>query len=380
MKIIPYGRQFIDQSDIRQVSKSLKSDLITTGKYVQKFENVVGKKINSKFVLSCSSGTAALHLSFLAINLKKNDVVVMPSINFIASYNLCKSLGAKIFLADVDKFTGQMTPKTLIECIKKNKIKKIKLLITMYLGGYPENVKEFYLIKKKFNCLLIEDACHAFGAKYKLKNKFFNIGSCKHSDLCVFSLHPVKTITSGEGGILTTNNKKLYQRALSLRSHGIIRNKNFHWKYNVVLNGFNYRLSDINCALALSQFKKIKKFITFRKKIFNLYKKEFKDLKFIKIPRYSLNNYPSYHLFVAIFNFKNFTKDKFLIYLKRKKIIAQFHYIPIYKFLIYDKKLKLPSAEKYFKYAVSLPIYYPIELKRVKKIVKLIKYFFKNQK
>lgn len=165
-QIIPYNKQFIDNSDIKLVSKALKQELITTGVFVKKFENSIKRLLKPKFVISCTSGTAALHLSLLSINLRSEDVIIMPSINFIAIYNLSKTMGAKIFLADVDPVTGQMTPETLMKCIKKNNIKKIKAIITMYLGGYPESVVELYKIKKKFKCFLIEDACHALGAQY----------------------------------------------------------------------------------------------------------------------------------------------------------------------------------------------------------------------
>ena len=173
MNIIPYGRQYIDNIDINFVSKALKEDLITTGSYVKKFEKKISKFLKVKYVASCNSGTSALHLAFMAINLKKDDVIIMPAINFIAAYNMARLMNAKIFLADVDSLTGQMTPKTLLECIKNNKLKKIKAIVTMYLGGYPENVIEFYNIKKKFNCFLIEDACHALGAKYLFRKNFY---------------------------------------------------------------------------------------------------------------------------------------------------------------------------------------------------------------
>ena len=148
MKNIPYGRQHIDSSDIKAVSKALKADLITTGDYVKEFEKKITKLLRVRFAVSCNSGTSAIHLAFLSINLSKNDVVIMPAINFIAAYNLAKIMGANIFLADVDPSTGQMTPEKLLECIKKNKLKKVKVIVTMYLGGYPENVIEFYKIKK----------------------------------------------------------------------------------------------------------------------------------------------------------------------------------------------------------------------------------------
>ena len=149
MNIIPYGKQSIDNKDIKQVVKSLKEELLTSGKSVELFEKKIKNYLKSKFVLTCTSGTAAIHLALKSINLKKGDVVIMPSVNFISSYNISKILGAKVFLSDVDPITGQMTPGNVEECIKRNKIKKIKLLITMYLGGYPENILSFYNLKKK---------------------------------------------------------------------------------------------------------------------------------------------------------------------------------------------------------------------------------------
>ena len=311
MKNINYGRQFIDNKDINEVKKSLKLNLITTGSYVKKFENLI-QKLKVKYAVSCTSGTAALHLAFLAIDLKKNDVVVMPAVNFIASYNLCKQIGAKVYLADVDPSTGQMTKETILKCIKENKIKKIKLIITMYLGGYPEGINDFYLLKKKFRCFLIEDACHALGAKYYIKKRIFTVGQCRHSDICVFSLHPLKTITSGEGGIICTNKNLLNKKLLQTRSHGIIRNKKIHWKYEIKEPGLNYRLSDINCALGYSQLKKIHKFINYRKKISDHYKKLFQNSNFVKFPPYDPKNKPSYHLVILNFIFKKKIKIKII--------------------------------------------------------------------
>ena len=230
---IPYGKQHIDKSDLQMVSKSLKEPLITTGNFVKKFENNLSNFLKVKSAISCNSGTAALHLAFLASDLKKNDIVIMPAINFISAYSMCKQLGAKIYLADVDLETGQMTPKSLLECIKINKLKKIKIILTMYMGGFPENLIEFHKIKKKFNCLLIEDACHAFGSEYKFNKKLIKVGACKHSDISTFSLHPLKPITTAEGGIITTNNELMAKKIKNFRSHGIIRNNKFHWKYDI---------------------------------------------------------------------------------------------------------------------------------------------------
>jgi len=381
MTIIPYGKQFIDNDDIKLVSKSLKQNLITTGNFVKKFENKISTLLKVKYALSCSSGTAALHLAYEAIKLKKNDIVVMPAINFIAAYSMAKKLGARVILADVDPDTGQMTPETLINTIKKNKIKRIKAIVTMYLGGYPENVYEFYKIKKKFKSYLIEDACHALGAKYEFNKKNISVGSCKHSDICTFSMHPVKTITSGEGGIITTNKIGLYKRILLLRSHGIVK-KN-HWSYEVKSEGYNYRLSDINCALAISQLIKITKFINFRKKIFNFYNKNLVDNYFINPSKFKNIKFSSFHLFIIKINFDMLKENKdFLIdYMLKKKIILQFHYKPIFLFKdVFKQKFNIndfKGSMKYYSSFVSLPIFFKLSERQLLNIVKNVKTFIR---
>ena len=382
MNKIPYGRQYIDKSDSLIVRNSLKETLITTGKYVKKFEAKLSNFFKVKNAITCNSGTAALHLAFMAADLKKNDVVVMPAVNFISAYNMCRQLGAKIYLADVDRRTGQMTPNLLLDCIKVNKIKKIKLILTMYMGGYPENILPFYKIKKKFSCLLIEDACHAFGAQYKYKNKFIKVGSCKHSDISTFSLHPLKPITTGEGGIVTTNNNKIAKKIKNLRSHGIIKRHKFQWQYNIIEPGYNYRLSDINSALGISQLRKIKSFLSQRKKIYNHYKLELNEFKnIINFPNYNIRNNPAYHLVLININFKRLkiNKDLFLKYLNNKNIICQFHYIPIYKFSLYkNKKIKLGGSEEYYNTTLSIPIFHTLNTKKQDKVIKIIKNFFKK--
>ena len=199
MKYIPYGKQFIDNNDKKFVINALSNDLITTGPFIKKFENKLKKYLKCNYSYVCSSGTASLHLSMLSLELKKGDIILMPAINFVASYNMAKTMNLKVYLVDVDENTGQITPEKILDCIRRNKLKKIKALITMYHGGYPENVKKIYDIKKKYNFFIIEDACHALGSEYQYKNIFYKVGSCKHADISTFSLHPLKTITSGEG-------------------------------------------------------------------------------------------------------------------------------------------------------------------------------------
>lgn len=381
MNYIPYGRQFLDKEDKKQVISSLSKDLITTGSIVQKFEKKLNKYLKCKFSFVCSSGTAAIHLAMLSIGLKKNDVILMPAINFIASYNIAKSMELKVYLVDVHEYTGQITSETILKCIKENKLKKIKALVTMYHGGYPENLKNFYKLKKKYDFFIIEDACHALGSEYKHKNNLIKIGSCKHSDVSTFSLHPVKTITSGEGGIVTTNNSKIARNIKLFRSHGIQRNTNKHWQYDILRHGFNYRLSDINCSLGLSQLKKINFFLKKREKIYQHYYIKLKNFnENLTLPNYSKNIKPSFHLFIININFQNIKKNKnlFMQYLIRNKILAQQHYIPIYKFTIYNKKkIIFTGAESYYKNSVSIPLYVGLKIKTQDKIIKIIKNYFK---
>lgn len=379
MKKIPYGRQSISNQDKKFVLKSLESNLITTGLNVTEFQKKLKKYFESKHSLVCSSGTAGLHLAFLSINIKKNDNIIMPAINFIASYNMLSSLGANIYLSDVDSKTGQMSPELISKCIKMNKLKKIKAIVTMHLGGYPARILEYYKIKKRYKCFLIEDACHALGAKYKVLNKYYKIGSCKHSDIAVFSLHPVKTITTGEGGIICTNNDKIKNKIELLRSHGIQRTKK-HWIYDIRQCGYNYRLSDINCALGISQLKKINIFLSKRKQIYDYYKKKlgYYSNK-VKVFTYCSKTVPSYHLLLTSFNFKKMkiNKENFIKMLLKKNIILQQHYIPIFKFKkIFKQKINtrdFGGTLDYYKNTLSLPIYYELSKKKIDYILRTIK-------
>ncbi len=373
-----YGRQSISDNDIKNVKKSLRCKTLTQGPLVAKLENNFKKYLDSKYALVCSSGTAALHLSLLSIGIKKNDIIIMPSINFIAIYNLSISLGAKVILVDVDPLTGQMMPEKVLSLINsKNKV-KIKAIVTMNLGGYPENIKKFFDIKKKFGAYLIEDACHALGSRFQYNNKLKKIGSCKYSDISTFSLHAVKIITSGEGGVISTNNRFLAKRIETLRSHGLKKDKKYYWKYKHEDFGYNYRLSEINCSLAISQLSRIENFIKKRKKIAQYYVKNLTPLKnFITIPNYSNFNLSSFHLFVIHLNLNNLkgSKDSFFKFLNKKKIYPQFHYMPIYRIVKNFKHNlnKFENTEKYYKTAVSIPIYYDLTFKDQDHVIRSIK-------
>ena len=373
---IPYGYQTISKRDRKTVLKSLYSKFLTNGPATLEFEKKFKKFVNAKYAVSCSNGTSALHLCFMAIDLKKDEVVIVPVINFIASINMAYLMGAKIFFADVDKLTGQMTPDTLEKCINENKIKKIKAVVTMYNGGSANNAEEFFKLKKKYNFFLIEDACHALGSVYSEKKKS-KIGSNIFSDLSTFSFHPLKTITTGEGGMVATNNYKLNQKMILAKNHGMVRKKNnkhkYNWSYKIVYPGFNYRLNDISCSLGISQLNKINFFLKKRIKISNTYFTLLKKYKnYLHLANKEQNQNSANHLYIVILKKKivKLSRDKILQKLYQKKIFTQVHYIPIYKHPFYKKIAKgnYPNAEFYFQNCISLPIFPNLNTNQIKYI------------
>lgn len=386
-RYIPYSRQTIDTKDIKHVTSALRRDLITTGSLTNEFEKNFSKKTNVNFSVSCNSGTSAIHLALDAINLKSKDKVVIPAINFPAAANISKLYDAQIFFADVNPITGQMEPKNLEECIKKNNIKKLKVFFVMHNGGHSNYSKDFFKLKKKYNCYCIEDACHALGAKYS-KDKKDTIGNCRYSDITTFSFHPLKSITTGEGGMVSTNKKNFYIHMLKKRNHGfeLKKNKknNYNWKHVLNNTGFNFRLNDFQCALGISQLNKLEKFIKERNNIAKIYLKKLNALNdYIDLPK---NNkfYSAWHLFII--NFKldklKISREKIIQQLYKSKILTQVHYIPNYRhkpFLI-KKFGKFPGAEKYFSSCLSIPIYPNLKSRDLSYIIKNLRKILKKYK
>lgn len=371
--IINYGRQYIDRKDIDSVKNALKQDLITTGKFVKKFEASLSKYLNSKHVVSCNSGTSAILMSITALNLRKNANVIIPAINFVAAANMCKLLGYNVFFSDISPESGQISSKEILECAKKNNIKKIDLIFSMHLGGYPAHVIDLFKLKKKIKCYIIEDACHALGSSYKYNGKLQKVGNGKHADISTFSFHPLKTITTGEGGAVSTNNKYLANRIQLIRSHGIFNKKEMN--YDIKFIGYNFRLSDLNCALGFSQMKKINKILFLRRSIFKNYLKKinnFKDVINIMNEEYKSS---SCHLIIARINFSKLkiNKSKFFNILKKSGIICQFHYVPQYYFSAHKSKYVLKNTEDYYKNCISLPIHLMINKKKLDYIIIKIK-------
>ena len=371
--MITYGSQKIFKTDSLFLKESLNSKKISQGKYCLTFEKKLKEFFDVKYLTLSNSGTSAIHLGLESLNLKKGSIIIMPAITFVATLSIASKLGHKVYLADIDFETGQISKKTIIECINRNKIKP-DVIITMYMGGYVYELKEIYSLKKKYKCIIFEDACHAFGSEYfdKKTKKRFKIGSCKYSDVCTFSFHPLKTITTGEGGCLTTNNKKIAKRANLLASHGMEKNINNHTIYNVRTFGYNFRMSDLNAALGISQLKNIKTILLSRKKIYENYQNNLKNIDFVKENK---QNISSYHLFII--KIKN--KRKLLSIMKQNKIFCQYHYIPLYRFSVFKQNKKnLENSEKYFKHALSIPIHLGIKLNNQKKIIKILNKFIEK--
>ena len=371
--VIPYSRQLIDKSDISAVSKVLKSDFLTTGPKVNIFEKKLENFFGSKYASVVNSATSALHLACLALDLTKKDTVWTTPISFVASSNCALYCGAKVDFVDIDENTFNICEKKLEYKLKNSKKNKLPaIVIVVHLSGHPVNLKKIKYLSKKYNFKIIEDASHAVGSVYQNNQ----IGNCKYSDVCIFSFHPIKIITTGEGGALLTNSKKIYEKFSLLRSHGInknIKSNNNPWHYDQVFLGYNYRMNEIEAALGISQLRKLKKFLKERYKISEIYKSNL-NLKNIKFQHLIKDCKSSMHLFIIRVS----ESKRTIIYkeLKKNNIYTNFHYIPIYRHTFYKKyKIKydnFKNAEKYYKEAISIPLYCGLKIKTQMKIIKII--------
>lgn len=373
--MIPYSRQLIDNKDIIKVKKVLKSNFLTQGPEVIKFEKKICNFVDAKFAIATNSATSALHIACMSIGLNKGDLVWTSPNSFVASANCAEYCGARVDFVDIDISTFSISYEGLkkkIQNTKKNKLPKV--LIDVNFGGTSLERKEKYKLLKKHDIKIIEDSSHCIGSY----NKFEKIGSCKWSDISVFSFHPVKIITTGEGGMAITNNPSYGKKLKLFREHGITSRKKDHWFYSQVDLGYNYRMNEISAGLGISQLNKVKKFVKKRNIIANFYKELFsknQKIQFQKIPN---NTISAYHLFVVLLPKQ---RDRIFKILRKKGYFVQLHYIPIYRHYYYKKKYKyknsdFPNTEKYFKNAISLPIYPNLSLSKVKKLVNYILKFY----
>lgn len=363
MKKIPYGRQNITDADVQAVVEVLKSDFLTQGPHVKQFEDAFATYIGSKYAVAVSNGTAALHLSAMALDVKEGDKVITTPITFAASANCVKFCGGEVVFADIDPATYLLDVNSVRELLEKSPKGTYKGIIPVDFAGRANNLEEFRKLAEKYGLWIIEDACHAPGGYFKdSKNKIQNCGNGQFAELAIFSFHPVKHIAAGEGGMITTNDEKLYKRLLNLRTHGIqqdISKKIYNhgvWYYEMQELGYNYRLTDIQAALGTSQLKRADEGLKRRKEIAALYEKAFEDAIFIKGQAGVVEGH-AYHLYVV----EAEDRKGLINYLREQNIFAQVHYIPVHLMPYYRqfgwKEGDMPNAEKYYNNCLSLPIY-----------------------
>ena len=365
----PYSKPEITKSDIAKVTGVMKKGYLTQGSEIKAFESDIQKIFKSKYSTICNSGTAALHLVYSALGLGPNKGLLTTPITFLATANAARMCNAQVVFCDVDPETGLMTAELIEKALKKHK-NKIKVITVVHLGGQLCNMKAIAKIAKRYNCLVVEDACHAPGAIY---DKNYVSGSCKYSIASTFSFHAIKHIAMGEGGCITTNSKDIYEVVSSKRNHGIVRNKKLFinrnevhskWYYEMHSLGWNYRVDELTCALGRNQLTRLEKNIKRRKLLVKLYYKYLNDIEHLFLPVVSSNSSHSshsWHLFSVKIDFVKIKKSRseVMLELERYGIESQVHYIPLYLQPFYKEKniKKYKGANEYYKNTLSIPLY-----------------------
>lgn len=358
-KFLPYGKQEIDEDDIECVVRVLNDDFITQGPRIKEFEDKIASYCGAKYAVAFNSGTSALHGAYFALGLSKGDEMITTPNTFVATSNAALYLGAKVNFADVKLENGDLDVLKVEDKINP----KTKLITPVHYAGNPVEMDYLSEIAEKHDVKLIEDAAHALGAKFNGKK----IGSLKHSEMAMFSFHPVKHITTGEGGVIVTNDEDYYERLNLFRSHGITKENLLNesdgdWYYEMQHLGFNYRITDIQCALGISQLDKLDSFVKNRRKIAKTYNSIFEDNPYFDVTTENHKAESSYHLYPILL------KDEYVSYrreifskLRMEGIGVQVHYIPVYLQPYYQnlgfKKAECPVCEDFYKREISIPMY-----------------------
>ncbi len=371
---LPYGRQWIDEDDIQAVLKVLKGDWLTTGPAIDEFERVVAEYSETPYAVAISNGTAALHAAVFAAGIGEGDEVITTPITFAASANCALYQGATPIFADINPETYNIDLKDIEAKITS----KTKAIIPVDYTGQPALMDEIMEIAKKYNLIVIEDAAHSIGAEYKGRK----VGSLAH--LTTFSFHPVKHITSGEGGMVLTTDEELYQKVKMFRTHGIVRGDLMEakdeggWFYEQQALGYNYRITDIQAALGISQMNKIAGFIARRREIAARYNEAFADLDLLKIPTQHHDTNSSWHLYVIQLELEKLTANRREIFeaLRAENLGVQVHYIPVYYHPYYQKlgytKGICPVAEDFYERIISLPLFPAMSDKDVEDVIQIV--------
>ena len=371
--MIPYGRHYIDEDDIQAVVEVLRGGVLTQGPTVEAFERAVATDVGAKYAVALSSGTAALHLAALVAGVGPGKSVVTTPITFVASSNAALYVGGRVVFADIDPDTVNLSPESLIQALKNNP--DVRAVIPVHFAGLPCDMPAIKAAADQAGAVVIEDAAHALGATYPNGQR---VGSCAYSLMTTFSFHPVKAIAAGEGGMITTNDEATYRKLLRLRSHGInklddpfllpgqaftdsVQNP---WYYEMQDLGFHYRITDIQCGLALSQLKKLDQFVSRRRALAKRYDSEFANLKGCRPAQLGWGESSSHHLYVLRIDFDalGVSRAKFMHALRTFEIITQVHYTPVpmqpyYRSLGFDPN-NYPNAQRYYHEALSIPLYF----------------------
>jgi UDP-4-amino-4,6-dideoxy-N-acetyl-beta-L-altrosamine transaminase len=371
-RFLPYSRQQVSSEDIQSVVAVLESDFLTQGSCVQTFEEALADYVGAKYAVACATGTAALHLSCLALGIGTGDKLLTSPITFVASANCAQYVGADTVFSEIDERTWCLSPEILDEYLRKN---LVSVVVPVHFAGHPVDLPSLYALKEKYGFMMIEDACHALGSEIGIDR----IGSSKLSDMSVFSFHPVKHITMGEGGAITTNNKSLYKKLITYRTHGIHKNTDSFinhqlaferdgetnpWYYEMSNLGYNYRITDIQCALGISQLKKIETFVCRRRAIAGRYNEAFRKIAVANCPTELPGVKHSYHLYTLQIDFSELGKSRNQVMreLRDNNIGSQVLYIPVHLQPYYAKKYgyrvgDFPISEAYYDRCLSIPLF-----------------------
>lgn len=370
--VIPYGKQTIEKDDIQSVVDVLKSDYLTTGPKIAEFEKMVADYVGAKYAVAISNGTSALHAACFAAGIQPGDEVITTPLTFAASSNCVLYCGGTPVFADVDPKTYNIDP----EDIRRKITDKTKAIIAVHLAGQPCDMDEIHKIAKEHDLIVIEDGAHALGSVYKGKK----VGTL--SDMTTFSFHPVKPITTGEGGMIVTDNEEFYQKMMLFRSHGITRDENLMtrndgpWFYQQLDLGYNYRITDIQCALGCSQMKKLDRFLALRKEIVARYNEAFADCENIVTPYQLPETESGWHLYIV--QVKNCDRRKVFEALREHGIAVNVHYIPVYLHPYYQehgyKDVHCRNAEEVYSHIISLPLYPTLTEEQQQYVIETLKY------